>query len=150
VNVSTKGRYALLLMLDIAANSSQGNVKIKDISRRQGISVKYLEQIITTLNKAGLVRSERGPQGGYRLTAKPSSITAGMVMRLMEGSTVPAYPEDEVVDCLYSAVCITSILWKKLNDAVDGVLDSTTLADMLKWAPDGKITEVPDLPEYSI
>jgi Rrf2 family protein len=138
-------------MLDIAANGTRGNIKIKDISRRQGISVKYLEQIITILNKAGYVRSERGPQGGYRLASKPDEITAGMIVRLMEGSASPAqYTEDGMSETPYSAVCITTVLWKRLSDSVNEVLDGTTLADMLKWVPGDRLTEVPDLPEYCI
>ena len=138
-------------MLDIAANGTRGNIKIKDISRRQGISVKYLEQIITILNKGGYVKIERGPQGGYRLAAKPGEITAGMIFRLMEGDSSQApYPEDEMSEAPYSAVCITTILWKRLSDAVDEVLDGTTLADMLKWVPGNRLTEVPDSPEYCI
>ena len=89
MKISTKGRYALRLMLDLAINNTGEFVSIKEIALRQEISVKYLEQIITQLNKAGLVRSVRGSQGGYRLVKAPGEYTIGLILRVMEGSLAP-------------------------------------------------------------
>ena len=89
MKVSTKGRYALRLMLDLAVNNTGEPISLKDIARRQGISDKYLEQIISVLNKAKYVKSIRGAQGGYILTKKPEEYTIGMILRLTEGSLAP-------------------------------------------------------------
>ena len=89
MKISTKGRYALRLMLDIAAHDSGEPVRIKDIASRQEISAKYLEQIVAILSKAGYVKSIRGPQGGYRLTRKPEEYSLGDILRLTEGSLAP-------------------------------------------------------------
>lgn len=86
MKISTKGRYALRLMLDLALNNSGKPVRIRDVSERQNISDKYLEQIISVLNKARFVRSIRGPQGGYLLTRRPEEYTVGMILRLTEGA----------------------------------------------------------------
>ena len=89
MKISTKGRYALRMMIDIAVNDHGEPVRIKEIAGRQGISDKYLEQIISVLNKAGYVKSIRGPQGGYRLTKTPAEYTVGSILRLIEGSLAP-------------------------------------------------------------
>lgn len=135
MKISTKGRYALRLMLDLALNENQEEpVRIKDVAKRQEISIKYLEQIISTLNKAGYVKSVRGPHGGYRLTKDPKEYTAGMILRLTEGnlSPVPCL-EDEKNQCSRCDNCATLKLWKKLDDAISGVIDNTTLADLAGW-----------------
>ena len=106
MKISTKGRYALRLMLDIALNDAKTPVRIKDIAERQQISDKYLEQIVSSLNKAGFVKSLRGPQGGYRLTKKPEEYTVGMILRLIEGSLAPvACLDDDINNCfsIYSS-----------------------------------------------
>lgn len=134
MKISTKGRYALRLMLDLAVNNTGEPISIKDISQRQEISDKYLEQIISSLNKAGFVKSIRGPQGGYRLTKTPEQYTVGMILRLTEGSLAPvACLEDEVNECERQNGCVTLLLWKKLDDAIKGVVDTTTLADLVEW-----------------
>lgn len=134
MKISTKGRYALRLMLDLALNSNGKPVSIKDISMRQNISDKYLEQIISTLNKAGFVKSIRGPQGGYRLTKEPSRYTVGMILRLTEGSLAPvACLSDEVNECERQENCATLVLWEKLNNAICDVVDTVTLADLMEW-----------------
>ena len=135
MKISTKGRYALRLMLDIALNGQGGEpVRIKDIAARQELSVKYLEQIIGVLNKAGFVRSIRGPQGGYLLTKNPSEYTAGMILRLTEGSLDPVSCLDDCADpCSRMEQCVTIILWKKLKDAINEVVDTVTLEDLLEW-----------------
>lgn len=133
MKISTKGRYALRLMLDIAEDKSDAPVRIKDIAARQEISDKYLEQIISVLNKAGYVKSIRGPQGGYRLTRKPEEYTVGMILRLTEGSLAPvACLEDEVNACTRVSQCTTLYVWKKLNEAINDVVDNITLADLME------------------
>ena len=135
MKISTKGRYALRLMLDIALNEKSGEpVRIKDIARRQDLSGKYLEQIISVLNKAGFVKSIRGPQGGYLLTKQPSDYTVGMILRLTEGSLSPvACLDDENNVCDRIDECATIVLWRKLNDAISGVVDTVTLEDLIEW-----------------
>lgn len=134
MKISTKGRYALRLMLDLALNDSGKPIRIKEIAKRQGISDKYLEQIISVLNKARFVRSIRGPQGGYLLTRKPEEYTVGMILRLTEGSMAPVdCIDEELGTCNRMDDCATSIVWKKLNDAICDVIDHITLADLVDW-----------------
>lgn len=134
MKISTKGRYALRLMIDIAMNDNGEPVRVKDISARQEISIKYLEQIISVLNKAGYVKSIRGPQGGYQLVKKPSEYTAGMILRLTEGSLAPvSCLEFEENDCERQDSCATLELWKRLDQAIKGVVDTITLADLVEW-----------------
>lgn len=134
MKISTKGRYALRLMLDLALNNTGEPVRIKDIASRQEISDKYLEQIISVLNKAGYVRSLRGPQGGYKLARDPKEYTVGMILRLTEGSLAPvACLEDEVNLCSRQDDCATLIIWEKLYDAIKDVVDGYTLADLVDW-----------------
>ena len=134
MKISTKGRYALRLMLDIALNDAKTPVRIKDIAEPQQISDKYLEQIVSSLNKAGFVKSLRGPQGGYRLTKKPEEYTVGMILRLIEGSLAPvACLDDDINNCTRADRCPTLILWEKLYDAISEVVDNITLADLISW-----------------
>lgn len=134
MKISTRGRYALRLMIDIGMNDKDNPVRIKDIAQRQEISEKYLEQIVSVLNKAGYVRSSRGPQGGYRLARAPKDYTVGDILTLIEGSLAPvACLDTPVNECPRESVCPTLILWKKIDDAVHGVVDSITLEDLLKW-----------------
>ena len=109
-------------------------VRIKDISTRQGISVKYLEQIVSILNKAGFVRAIRGPQGGYQLVKPPEEYTAGMILRLTEGNLAPvSCLEFEENTCDRQDTCATLELWKRLKTAIDDVVDSVTLAQLVEW-----------------
>lgn len=134
MKISTKGRYALRLMLDLALNNTEKPVRIKDIACRQGISDKYLEQIIAVLNKAQYVRSIRGPQGGYLLTKRPEEYTVGMILRLTEGSMAPVDCVDgDITTCDRIDDCVTSIVWKRLSDAINDVIDNITLADLVDW-----------------
>ncbi len=134
MKISTKGRYALRLMMDIAIHNTGEPVRIKDISHRQDISDKYLEQIVSVLNKAGFVKSIRGPQGGYMLSKKPKEYTVGMILRLTEGSLAPvACLEFEENDCPRQGGCATLELWRMLDDAVKGVVDKVTLEDLVNW-----------------
>ena len=99
MRVSTRGRYALRLMLDLAMNNTGEPVRLKDVAKRQEISEKYLEQIISILNKAGFVKSVRGPAGGYSLKRKPEEYTVGMILRLTEGSLAPVDCVEDGTDC---------------------------------------------------
>lgn len=134
MKISTKGRYALRLMLDLAINDASAPIRIKDIALRQNISDKYLEQIISGLNKAGFVKSIRGPQGGYKLAKDPSFYTVGMILRLTEGSLAPvACLEDEINQCERQETCATLKLWQQLDEAIKGVVDTVTLARLVEW-----------------
>ena len=134
MKISTKGRDALRLMLDLALHDSDAPVRIKDIAARQDSSDKYLEQIISSLNKAGYVKSIRGPQGGYKLARDPESYTVGMILRLTEGSLAPvACLDDEVNTCDRQETCATLKLWQMLDEAIKGVVDRVTLADLVEW-----------------
>lgn len=134
MKISTKGRYALRLMLDVATYSTDGPVCLKDVAKRQQISDKYLEQIIATLNKAGYVKSIRGAQGGYLLKKEPSDYTVGMILRLTEGDLAPvSCVGEEKEECERKQGCVTTRIWQQINDAVNQVVDHITLADMLAW-----------------
>lgn len=134
MKISTRGRYALRLMMDIAMHDNGEPVRIKDIARRQEVSEKYLEQIIAILNKAGFVRSIRGPKGGYTLSKKPEEYTAGMILRLTEGSLAPvSCLEMDVNDCPRQNQCATLELYKRIDNAVHQVVDNVTLADLVDW-----------------
>ena len=131
MRISTKGRYAVRVMLDLAVNNTGEYIKVKDIAARQEISDKYLEQIIAVLGKAGYVKSVRGASGGYRLTRSPADYTVGMILRLTEGSLAPvACLEDEVNQCPRFQQCATVEVWKRLQQAVNSVVDTMTLADL--------------------
>lgn len=134
MKISTKGRYALRMMLDLAIRDTGEPVRIRDIAARQEISEKYLEQIISILNKAGYVRSVRGPQGGYHLMKEPAQYTVGMILRLTEGSLAPvACLDGDVNTCERQENCVTLRFWKMLNQAVSDVVDQVTLADLVEW-----------------
>lgn len=139
MKISTRGRYALRLMLDIASYEAEGPVRIRDVAQRQELSVKYLESIVSILVKAGFVKSIRGPQGGYRLMKPPADYTAGMILRLTEGSLVPvSCLEDEINQCGRAGYCVTLRLWKELDEAIRNVVDGYTLEDLMRWERDGR------------
>lgn len=132
MKISTKGRYALRLMLDLAMNNTGEYITIKSIAARQQISEKYLEQIISIINRAGYVKSTRGAQGGYRLAQDPSEYTVGMIIRLTEGSLAPVECLEEDKDvCNRSNSCVTMGVWKELYDAILNVVDNITLQDLV-------------------
>ena len=134
MKISTKGRYALRLMIDLAENSSGNPVSLKDVAKRQGISDKYLEQIISVLNKAGYVRSVRGAQGGYLLKSDPETYIVGMILRQTDGSLAPvSCIEDDEIICDRQEQCVTSIVYKKINDAISNVVDNITLQNLVDW-----------------
>ena len=133
MKISTKGRYAVRVMLDLALNNTGECIKVKDIASRQGISEKYLEQIIAVLNRAGYVNSVRGAQGGYRIAKDPSEYTIGMILRLTEGSMAPVACLDEgAPDCDRCDTCETLEVWKDLYAAINNVIDNVTLADLVE------------------
>ena len=131
IKLSTKGRYAIRAMLDLAMQTRENPIMIKDISRRQAISDLYLEQLFNRLKTAGLVRSTRGPRGGFTLTRAPSLITMRDVLQAMEGSTAPVECVDNAQICERSDNCVTRQLWSAIKLAMDEVLDSTTLKDLV-------------------
>lgn len=133
MRISTKGRYALRLMLDLAVNGEGKNLPLKTIAARQEISDKYMEQLINCLVKAGYVQSVRGAQGGYRLKGEPKNYTVGMILRLMEGSLSPVPCLDEGDNaCTRAEDCITVEVWQQLKEAIDGVVDAITLEDLVQ------------------
>lgn len=135
MKISTKGRYALRFMIDLAQNGSGECVPLKDISNRQGISVKYLEQIVTPLVREGLIRGVRGNQGGYILAKTPSQYTAGEILRPVEGNLAPvACLDNEHNLCPKKNVCPTIGFWEGLYEVVNKYVDSYTLEDLVKTA----------------
>lgn len=133
MKISTKGRYALRLMLDLAYNHTGSFIPIKNISQRQDISDKYLEQIITQLSRAGLVKSARGAQGGYMLAKEPQEYTVGEILRLLEGNLAPVACVDDTKDaCNRADECVTMEVWREIKDAVNKVVDNITLADLVE------------------
>lgn len=134
MKISTKGRYALRLMLDLALNEKEDLVRVKDIADRQQISEKYLEQIISSLKKAGMVKSLRGAQGGYRLTREPEEYTVGAILRITEGGMAPVACLDDPKNlCERAGGCVSLRVWEMLDEAIRGVIDHVTLRDMVQW-----------------
>lgn len=134
MKISTRGKNAIKLMLDLATYNHGEPVKIKDIAKRQNISEKYLEQIIAVLNKAGLVKSIRGARGGYMLQLLPEQYTAGQILKTVEGNMSPTDCVGEKgLPCENKATCVCFRLWEKLDVAMNDVLEGITLADMLEW-----------------
>jgi len=132
MKISTRGRYALRMMLDLAIHNDEYS-PIKAIAERQEISNKYLEQIITVLSRAGYVKSIRGPQGGYKLARPANEYTVGMILRLIEGSLVPvACMEDNPNQCPRCESCVTLGVWKQIDEAISNVVDNITLEDLAK------------------
>ncbi|MDY3985350.1 RrF2 family transcriptional regulator [Dysosmobacter sp.] len=132
MKISTKGRYALRLMTDIAAHDGEGYVSLKDVAARQGISMKYSEQIAGLLAKAGMLRSGRGAQGGYRLAKRPEDYTVGSILRLTEGNLAPvACLEGPENVCQRCGECSTLGFWAGLYAVVNDYIDRYTLADLL-------------------
>ena len=131
MKISTKGRYALRVMIDLAINSKEEFIPLKDIAKRQEISNKYLEQIIAMLNKAGFLETARGNMGGYKLSKKTSEYKVGDILRATEGSlTLVDCLEDEKY-CSRKENCKTHSFWKKLDTVITDYVDSVTLEDLL-------------------
>ena len=132
MKISTKGRYALRMLLDLAERQNEGYIALKDIAARQNISKKYLEQIVPILNKSYILNTNRGYQGGYKLAKAPSKYTVGEILRLTEGSLSPVSCLDhDPIECERSADCITLPIWQGLKKAICDYLDGITLQDIL-------------------
>lgn len=130
--VSTKGRYALRVMIDLAQQQREGFLPLKEVAGRQALSEKYLESIIKGLVGGGLLEGVRGKGGGYRLTRKPEEYTVGEILRLMEGGLAPvACLTAEAEACARAEKCATLPMWKGLNQVINEYLDSITLADLI-------------------
>ena len=131
MKISTKGRYALRVMIDLAVNDKGDYVSLKDISNRQEVSLKYLEQIMAMLNKAGYVKSTRGNNGGYRLAKSPEGYKVGDILRKTEGDLAPiACVNGE--ECGKRENCKTFKFWQGLDNVINEYVDSKTLADLIK------------------
>ncbi len=130
--VSTKGRYALRVMLDIAEHKNEGYLSLNDIATRQEVSMKYLEAIVASLCRAGLLESKRGKAGGYALTRSPANYTIGEIIKAAEGGLSPvACPECDGETCSRAPHCQTLPVWRNLDRIIDEYLEGITLADLL-------------------
>lgn len=130
MKISTRGRYALRIMTDLAMNKNDKFISLKDISKRQQISMKYLEQIISVLNKAGYLDSLRGINGGYRLNKEPKEYVIGDILRIAEGDLTPVHCIND--GCERKKICKTYNFWKGLDDVITNYVDSKTLEDLIK------------------
>lgn len=133
MKISTKGRYALRIMIDLAEHDNGEYIRLKDIAKRQGVTLKYMEQIMPLLTRAGYVRSYRGNNGGYMLAKKPEEYTAGEILRTTEGSLAPiGCIEDSPNRCEYRDRCRTVVFWEGLWKVINEYADSVTLADLMQ------------------
>ena len=131
MKISTRGRYALRMMLDIALHSDEGSISLKSIAQRQEISVKYLEQIVTPLSRGGLLQATRGAQGGYRLNRLPEDYTVGEILRTIGGSLAPvACLDSGEAYCQRIGQCVTVEVYRRIDEAIDNVVDGITLKDL--------------------
>ncbi len=136
MKISTKGRYSLRMLLDLAEHKDEGYISLKDISERQNISKKYLEQIVTLLSRPGLLRTNRGNKGGYMLAKEPNQYTVGEILRITEGGLAPvSCLEDDPNRCERSGYCKTLFIWQGLKNVIDEYLDSITLQTILDKKP---------------
>ena len=137
MNVTSKGRYALMVMIDLAQHPDDGFISLKTIADRQGISMKYLEMIVGNLKKAQLVDSTRGKEGGYKLSRKPEEYTVGEILNCLEDNLAPvACIKAGSINCDRSDACLTVPMWKELDDITNAYLATVTLTDLLtgdKW-----------------
>lgn len=131
--ISTKGRYTLYMLVDLATHTDEGYVPLKEIAHRQGISKKYMENILKVLVENKLLEGVKGKGGGYRLTMPPEQYSLGTILRLTEGSLAPiACVSPEHTECTRMECCPTHPVWQELNNLINNYLDSVTLADLLK------------------
>lgn len=137
MNVTSKGRYALRVMIDLAQHPEDGYISLKTIADRQGISMKYLEMIVSSLKRAQLVDSTRGKDGGYRLNRSPEAYTVGDILRCIEDNLAPvSCIKDGSINCENAVGCMTVWMWKELDDITNAYLDTVSLQDLLtgeKW-----------------
>ena len=132
MKISTKGRYALRLMVDLAEHKDNGFIALKDVAKRQNISKKYLEQIVPVLNGAGLLATNRGNRGGYKLAKEPKEYTVGDILRITEGSIAPVSCLDSEINlCERKNFCQTLYVWEGLYKVVNEYLDGITVQDIV-------------------
>lgn len=133
MRLSTKGRYGLMAMFQLALGFGKGPIPLNNIAEEQGLSESYLEQLFSTLRKDGLINSVRGAQGGYLLAYEPSKITVGQILRSLEGDMAPAdcVGDEYMSDCSKEQGCATKIVLVKIKNSIDQVIDSISLADMI-------------------
>ncbi len=137
MRLSTQSRYGVRAIFDIAFHSEGLETQVKDISRREGISPRYIEQIFQKLKKGGIIGSKRGPSGGYFLNKKPEEITIGEIIRITEGDINPVLcidSEDSSKSCSRSGECVTQIVWNEAGDKLKKYFDSITIRDLCKMA----------------
>ena len=132
LRLSTKGQYGVRAMYEIARGRNRGPITIKEISERQDVSVAYLEQILNTLRKSGIISSVKGPGGGYVLGREPDSISIGAILRELEGPVAITSCLDPKEGCMRVEGCVTHLLWKALGENIEAFLDKMTLKDLLK------------------
>lgn len=138
MNISTRGRYGLRALADMALHATEGPLAIRIIAERQNISESYLEQVFSTLRKAGIVRSVRGAQGGYEFNRPIQEITIGEILRILEGPISPVHCVDTLTPgsgCEMEKTCITRPFWEEMRDVINQFLDRTTLKDVVDKAP---------------
>ena len=137
MNVTSKGRYALRIMIDLAQHRDEGYISLKTISDRTKLSMKYLEMIVGNLKKAELVDSTRGKEGGYKLNKTPGEYSIGEILRCIEDNLAPvACIKEGEIQCDRSGACLTVPMWKELDDITNAYLDTVSLEDLLtgdKW-----------------
>lgn len=135
MKLTTKGRYGLRAVIDLAAYAGAEPVSLSDVAERQGISISYLEQLVAKLKKAGIVQSTRGAQGGYSLAKKPEEISVGEVLRALEGSLSPvdcsAVDGESETECSASSFCVTKYVWKRISDSINDTVNSIFLSELL-------------------
>lgn len=132
MKISTKGRYAIAIMMDLAMHNDGTFTSLKDIATRQEISIKYLEQIISKLNKSGFLETARGNNGGYKLTRNPCEYRVGDILRATEGELAPIYCLTSEGNCKKEKTCKTLSFWKGLDNVINEYVDSKTLEDLIK------------------
>ena len=128
--ISTRGRYALRVMIDLAEHIDEGYIPLQTIAKRQGISEKYLESILAVLSKAGLLDAVRGKGGGYMMAKDPAEVRAGDILRAVEGSTAPVACDGIDNSCTRSDLCSTVKFWRGLDEVIENYVDGVTLADL--------------------
>ncbi|MBI2958015.1 MAG: Rrf2 family transcriptional regulator [Chloroflexi bacterium] len=143
MKISTRGQYGARALVDLARHYGEGSVQLKDVARRQSVSVRYLQHLLTPLIKAGIVKSVRGAHGGVALGRAPEDIRLGEVIELLEGSMAPVECVDDPSACERTAGCVTRDVWAELKKAMTDVLDSTTLKDLADRQREKERTQVP-------
>ena len=133
LKLSTKGQYGVRAMFELAKNHNKGPLTIKEISKRQGVSVSYLEQLMNKLRKSNLIKSQKGPGGGYVINMEPAEISVGMILNSLEGPvTITQCLDPKTKACKRIEGCVARLLWKSLGEKIEGFLDTINLNDLLK------------------